>query len=89
MSTETPEWDIPSWWTLKAFDNDTYTLTRVDGVVISSYKTSMMIWGWRFGEGIEHFSDRWDTGAIAEAAAQYPDPAEFLSAVDGHYPVET
>jgi len=81
-------WKLPPGWTLKSFPNDTYALTRADGVTIYSYKTQMMIWGWRFVDGGEHFLEKWDDGIIAEAAAQYPDPADFLPEVDAHYPME-
>ena len=84
-------WKIPAWWTLKAFENDTYTLTRVDGIQLASHKSRMMIWGWSFTKGGEHFlgEPRWDDGIVAEAAAEYPDPADFLAELDRYYPVES
>jgi len=83
------EWSIPSWWTLCIFDNDTYTLTRVDGIVLGSYKTQMHIWGWRLLQGEEQFTNEWEDGTIIEAAGQYPRPGDLLFNVDQHYPVET
>ena len=96
-------WTIPAWWELERFPNDTYTLTRVDGIQLGSYKTSMGIWGWCVMAGEEHFIECFpdtitetcdEDGSerllplIAEGAMQYPDPATFLSDIDEHYPVE-
>lgn len=86
MARET--WRLPSGWTLKSFENDTHILTRVDGVTIHSYQTRMMIWGWQFADKAEPFLDKWEDGIIAEAAAEYPDPADFLPDVDAHYLME-
>lgn len=96
------DWDIPSWWTLAIFGNGTYTLTRVDGIRVSAYRGSMMIWGWCVDTGGEHFEDMYEDAfteeaadgtirhlpIMLEAAAQFPDPAEFLPEMDAHYPVE-
>lgn len=97
-------WKIPSWWTLDPYEDGTFMLIRVDGIVLSSYQTGMGIWGWCISEGGEHFVEALDEGLItetdnetgesrilpivAEAAMHYPDPATFLHEVDRIYPVE-
>jgi hypothetical protein len=96
-------WDIPAWWELERFPNDTYTLTRVDGIQLGSYKTGMGFWGWCVIKGGEHFEEAFDEALIetdedgvetklpkiTEGAMQYPDPATFLGDLDEFYPCET
>jgi len=100
-----PAWDrdLPYWWTLEHFPNDTYTLTRVDGVELSAYKTGMGFWGWCISEGGEHFEgvfpealvETAEDGTerllpkIVEGGMVYPNPVTFLADLDRHYPVES
>jgi len=98
------DWVIPAWWDLKPFENGTFTLTRVDGVVLSSFQTRMGFWGWCVTEGEAPFLEHYGKEdamieedakgnvrylpRVREAPFQYPDPAEFLPEVDRYYPLE-
>lgn len=86
--SDSDAWQIPPGWKLKPYPNDTFSLIRLDGVTLHSYKTRMMIWGWRLVAGEEPFLNKWDDGVVAEAAAEYPDPALFLPELDSHHPIQ-
>lgn len=98
------EWELPSWWEFEEFEDDTFVLVRVDGVVLSSFKTGMGFWGWCVSEGEAPFLDHYGEDdaleeqdeegntrllpVVREAQMHYPHPEEFLHEVDRIYPVE-
>ena len=98
------EWVLPAWWEFREFEDDTFLLVRVDGVVLSSFKSEMGFWGWCVSEGGDPFLDHYGEDdaleeqdeegntrllpVVREAAMRYPHPEEFIHEVDLVYSVE-